>query len=208
MVSRVLFCLYQWRSWGLLKNSLGGLDNILNKGRRPLSFKANLRRLCDQSFDVFTTFLWHLCVGWVAILRGTFFEPRYFNSKRCLSYCIPIRHTFTSCQCTICIPILKTSLDNRTKIYDAAFSVFLCLTCRHSQFKPVSKLILYNTIGGTIMIINALFDFFFTGMSIMTMSCSKDLVIDGCPYFGQINTFTMKAWLNLTQYPSSKSYCN
>ena len=55
---------------------------------------------------------------------------------------------------------IEMSLPNRTKIYNAAFLEFLCLTCRRSQFKSIGKLILYSARGGTIMIINALFDFF------------------------------------------------
>ena len=103
----------------------------------------------------------------------------------------------------------KHHLIIEPKFMTQLFQYFYVLHAATPNLSPsVSKLILCNAIGGTIMIINALFDFFFTGMSIMTMSCIKDLVIDGCPYFGQINTFTMKAWLNLTQYPSSKSYCN
>ena len=40
-------------------------------------------------------------------------------------------------------------------------------------------------------------------ISVMKMSRHK-----GCIYSGCINTFIMKEWLNLTQYPSSKKYCN
>ena len=41
----------------------------------------------------------------------------------------------------------------------------------------------------------------------MTIFRRKGLAMDGRIYSGQINTLIMKEWLNLTQYPSVKSYC-
>ena len=99
-----------------------------------------------------------------ALKRSVFFTKSFmvlFFTQH-FDYAYPILdtilHAYIAHQFISCIPRSRMSFHNKVKTYNVLFSRFFVLICLHSQFKSLSKLT-YSTRSGTIMIINALFDF-------------------------------------------------